>query len=357
MTFIVHLSFKHIAAMLALFAGLLYLSGMYLDASEFCVPVGPWQIEPSPAFIVVFLGLVSAPLLIVNLLQLTIEAKKDYGFLFEAVSAAFTPAAVMLLVSALPGCPGSAALKWFIAFLLLVATLCLIPVLWNRLMAGRFAWATREVAFACYYGLGMLCILFMVLVGRAGYGTCEYFAAAQPLTDGLAAQAVLSDEQLWDDDTWDSLDTQGKLERLSAVVAAECARLNVKEPPTLEAYKLRTGLMGFYNEKRNTICLDTGVLAEGGFATSFGLICHECAHAFQTACVSDPSVAQGSAWPWPVDEQTLAIWADEGDSYVDIRETPEGYILQDSEFSARAWEDMEVKAMAPAGQAGQVVMT
>ena len=105
---------------------------------------------------------------------------------------------------------------------------------------------------------------------------------------------------------------------------------------------MRSGLLGSYANDRNTIVLSRELLSGPNYAKALETLCHECAHAFQAACIEDPTVEKGSAWPWPVTSEVLSSWDLEYIDYVSGSEDFDAYYVQDTERSARAWGKLEL---------------
>ena len=336
---------------LALFCGFAAYAFGGMASSPRCMILGPWSFEPTVLSIVSFLA-VGLPLLVMGLLQLHVYQGESAGLLLDALTAVYLPAMIMMVLNQLVQLPGSAALKWLIAGALFVASGSTIALLLDH-VSGSFQgewWVPARMVRAVYLAVGCMCLVLMFAMDSAdSVGTCEYRVDAGRLSEGASAEHVLNSIDLWSGEEWESADNYERLSLLAPLVSAECSRLNVAKPPSLEAYNLREGLMGSYDAERNVIELDVDAL-DSGFEVSFDTVCHECAHAFQFACLGDPSIVQGSAWLWRVDEGTLEQWGYEDVHYISGDDDYDAYFAQDSEFSARAWAAHELEAFKSGGQ-------
>jgi len=335
---------------LAIFDGIALVAFGGMSTSSHCVVLGPWSIEPSLGLSIAAVLAVGLPLLAMGLLRLHMPQGETTGVILDALMAVFTPGLVMMALEQLVRLPGSTVLKWLLAGALLLALGVAILLLWGQVTGGfGYGLASEKAVRAGYFSWGCLCLAFvLVMQPLKAVGPCECGIGGEPLPDGVSAEEILSDRALWSGDAWESLDYRGKLEKLAVVVSAECARLNIADAPAIEVYSLREGLAGAYDDKRNVIEIDAGVL-DSEYSVAFEDVCHECAHAFQRACLDDTNVVQGSAWPWSVDERALGRWEYEDVNYVSGKEDFGAYLVQDSELSARAWATHELREFGPGG--------
>ena len=329
---------------LALFDAIAIYAFVNLATGMHCIVFGPWRLEPTLGLAIGSFLVVGLPLLAMGLLRLHMRQGEMTGVFLDPLMAVFTPAMILSVLTQPAHLPGSTTLKWLVAATLLAASALATALLWNQVDdTAQRLWMPARTARSAYIALGCLCFAFLFVANSSNaIGTREYRVTAEPLPESASAEAILSNKDLWSRSEWDFLDYPEKLAVLAPLVSAECSRLNVAHPPALEAYSFREGLKGSYDPNRNTILFDVDTL-DSGFEPSFETACHECAHAFQFACLEDPDIAQESIWLWQIDEHTLEQWNYEDLHYVSGHEDYGAYFMQDSELSARAWATHELE--------------
>ncbi len=208
----------------------------------------------------------------------------------------------------------------------------------RRLQAA--ALSCRTVFSLCLLPLAAV-ILFFSVTGRAAADTA---AAGTPNED--KSSTIYSRVEVLsrlEEDSWERLSDEDKLEVLGTVLDVECDFLGLPWELNLRVCPLEDGVRGAYNDETLTVKLDSDLFRSGTGEEVLDTLLHECRHAYQYRLVDAFEnsgddyrylLAFDSAWAFSVELQDYRSTT-KGDDYWE-------YYDQEVEMDARSYARQRV---------------